>query len=100
MQPSEYDGIISAELERSCAHEAIHLLGTVQPHGFLMVVEAKSEQIVQISSGITRHWPGLLDANAPIATPLSDWVDCVAVPAPPRIMSLSTSHPVALPWRV
>lgn len=46
---------ISAELEKSCALEQIHLLGTVQPHGFLIVVELASARIVQVSSGIVRY---------------------------------------------
>lgn len=99
MHPDEYDGTISEELEKTCAHEAIHLLGTVQPHGFLMVVDAKSEHIVQVSSGVVCHWPGLPDASALIATPLSDWVDGVAAPGAPKLTSLAPSHCVVLPWR-
>ena len=71
----EPDGTISSELEKACADEKIHLLGTVQSHGFLMVVDMASECIVQVSSGIVRYWPGLQDAAALIATPLADWVD-------------------------
>ena len=61
MQPN---GTISAELEKACSQEPIHLLGTVQPHGFLMAVDIAAERIVQVSSGIVRHWPGLRDAGS------------------------------------
>jgi light-regulated signal transduction histidine kinase (bacteriophytochrome) len=46
MKNQERVDIISAELEKSCALEQIHLLGTIQPHGFLMVVDLDSERIV------------------------------------------------------
>jgi len=57
MSPDGRDGTISAELESTCAQEAIHLLGTVQSYGFLMVVDVASRCIVQVSAGIARHWP-------------------------------------------
>ncbi len=88
---NEHDGYISTELERTCAYEPIHLLGTVQAYGFLIVVERASARIVQVSTGITRHWPGLSDAAALLGAPLADWVDCASAidglgePAPARL---------------
>ena len=62
MSPGVHDDTIPAELEKSCAQEPIHLLGTVQSYGFLMVVDIASGCIVQVSAGIVQHWPGLQDA--------------------------------------
>lgn len=98
MSSNEHDGIISAELEKTCSQEAIHLIGTVQSYGFLMVVDAKSQCIIQVSSGIVRHWPGLRDASTLIATPLSDWVEGVGVPDTLTMESLLSSYPIVLPW--
>jgi diguanylate cyclase (GGDEF)-like protein len=98
MRRNERDGTISAELEQSCAQEPIHLLGTVQPHGFLICVDVHSEHIVQVSSGLARHWPGLPDAETLVGAPIFDWVerrvprDSFALDALPR------SRPMALPW--
>lgn len=88
--------VISAELEKSCAQEPIHLLGTVQPHGFVMVVDLASACIVQVSSGILRHWPGLTDTAAIIGAALVDWVDGSASH---RLADLPASMPLILPWR-
>ncbi|CAN7586707.1 EAL domain-containing protein [Massilia sp. LjRoot122] len=93
------DDTIPAELELSCAQEPIHLLGTVQSYGFLMVVDVASRRIVQVSAGIVRHWPGLQDAHALVSSPLPDWVAAVDETAALDIDGLPTSHPAALPWR-
>ncbi|NDP59305.1 MAG: EAL domain-containing protein [Oxalobacteraceae bacterium] len=90
------DHSISAELEQSCAQEAIHLLGTVQPHGFVMAVDLASARIVQVSSGITRHWPGLPDAAAMLGTALTDWVDGTGSHV---LADLPVINPPILPWR-
>jgi diguanylate cyclase (GGDEF)-like protein len=99
MSPGGRDGTISVELEATCALEPIHLLGTVQSYGFLMVVELASGCIVQVSSGIMRHWPGLPDAAALLGKPLSDWAAAVEEPGALDIASLPTSHCISLPWR-
>ena len=99
MDPDVGSDTIPAELEKSCAQEPIHLLGTVQSYGFLMVVELASRCIVQVSAGIVRHWPGLQDARALISRPLSDWVAAVEEPDPLDIASLPESHLVSLRWR-
>ncbi|WP_051933242.1 EAL domain-containing protein [Massilia sp. BSC265] len=93
-----HDDTIPAELEKSCAQEPIHLLGTVQAYGFLMAVDVASRCIVQVSAGIVRHWPGLQEANALISTQLSDWVEAAGGTQTLDIASLPATHP-ALPWR-
>jgi diguanylate cyclase (GGDEF)-like protein len=98
-EPGAHDDTIPAELEKTCAQEAIHLLGTVQAYGFLMVVDVASRCIVQVSAGIVRHWPGLQDAGALICRPLSDWVAAVEGPGTLDIESLPASHLLSLPWR-
>jgi diguanylate cyclase (GGDEF)-like protein len=95
-----HDDTIPAELEKTCAQEPIHQLGTVQSYGFVMVVDAASLRIVQVSAGIVRHWPGLQDAGALIGRPLADWALAVDGPGILDIEALPTSHPVALPWRL
>jgi diguanylate cyclase (GGDEF)-like protein len=99
MSPGAHDYTIPAELENTCALEAIHLLGTVQSHGFLMVVDLASRCIVQVSAGIVRHWPGLQDAAALLARPLSDWVATVEESETLDLAALPASHLVALAWR-
>ncbi|MFC5550024.1 EAL domain-containing protein [Massilia aerilata] len=99
MSPGVHDDTIPAALEETCAQEEIHLLGAVQSYGFMTVVDLASRAIVQVSAGIVRHWPGLQDANALIAGPLSDWVAGAGGGDPLDIAALPTSHPVNLPWR-
>lgn len=91
-----HDGTIPAELEKTCAEEPIHLLGTVQSYGFLMVVDVASGCIVQTSAGIVRHWPGLHDAGALLSRPLSDWVAVIDEPDGLDLHALPASHPVSL----
>ena len=99
MSPGGPDGTISAELEASCAQEPIHLLGTVQSYGFLLVAEIASGCIVQVSAGIVRHWPGLSGAAALLGKPLCDWAACVEGPAVLDIAALPSAHCLRLPWR-
>ncbi len=89
---------ISAELERACSREPIHLLGTVQPHGFLIAAEIAGGRIVQVSSGIARHWPGL-EAGAMLGTPLLDWIERAAPYDQLGLDALPPTQPKALPWR-
>lgn len=100
MNPGEHADTIPAELEKICAEEPIHLLGTVQSYGFLMVVNVTSLRIVQVSAGIVRHWPGLQDASALIDAPLSDWVAGWDAVDSVKLAGLPTSSPMGLPWRL
>ena len=77
MDPDEGYDTISAELEHACSQEPLHLLGTVQAYGFLTVVDIASRCIVQVSAGITRHWPALQDAGLLLSRPLAEWVAAV-----------------------
>jgi diguanylate cyclase (GGDEF)-like protein len=90
---------ISAELESTCSREPIHLSGTVQPHGFLMAVDIDSGQIVQVSSGIARHWPGLAGPAALVGEPLFHWIERYAPLDTLAPAALPPSQPMALPWR-
>lgn len=99
MSPGVHEDTIPAELERTCAEEPIHLLGTVQAYGFLMVVDLASRCIVQVSSGIVQHWPGLQDAATLLSRPLSDWAAAVEGPDTLDLEALPTSHLAVLPWR-
>ena len=98
MDQEQHDSTISIELAKNCAQEQIHLLGTVQPHGFMMVINPVNQCIVQVSSGIVRHWPGLQDAYALIGTPVSEWVAGVNASDKLTIDFLSATNPVVLPW--
>ena len=99
MSPGGRDDTISAELEKTCAQEPIHLLGTVQAYGFLMAVDLATCRILQVSSGIVRHWPGLPDAAALVGQPLADWAAPVKEIDTLDTAALPASHRLALPWR-
>jgi diguanylate cyclase (GGDEF)-like protein len=103
MNPGVRDGTIPAELEHTCAQEPIHLLGTVQSYGFLMVVDIASRCIVQVSAGILRHWPGLQDTGVLLSRPLSEWAAAASGPdgadVALGIQHLPAAHTVVLPWR-
>lgn len=59
---------------RQCSAEPIHLLGRVQPHGFVLVADVQTGLIVQASSGIHRYLPQVPDALRVVDTPLCDWL--------------------------
>ena len=99
MKNQERIDIISAELEKSCALEQIHLLGTIQPHGFLMVVDLDSGRIVQVSSGIVRYWPGLRDMTAPVGQPVAEWVEGIDDSGSGGLGSLQEAYLQSMPWR-
>jgi diguanylate cyclase (GGDEF)-like protein len=88
---------ISQELEKSCALEAIHLIGTVQPHGFALVVDIATTQIVQISSGAARHWRGLAQASDLLHDEISDRVDGLGADPASMLIALPYANPIALP---
>lgn len=45
------NGLITNELETTCAQEPIHQLGTVQSYEFLMVLTLDTGRIVQVWEG-------------------------------------------------
>jgi len=93
------DQSISAELEAACAAEPIHIIGTVQPHGFVLVADVYTTRIVQVSSGVARHWSGLLDAAQLLQRPLADWVEGLDADAALQLISLPTSGLTVLPFQ-
>jgi PAS domain S-box-containing protein len=96
--PSGRDSI-TLEIDRACAEEPIQIIGTVQPHGFLLVVGIAKACIVQVSSGIARHWPGLERAAVLLDQPLTAWVDGLGADPGALLRSLPSSDPILLPLR-
>jgi len=87
---------ISQELEKTCAEEPIHIIGTVQPHGFVLVVDISTTQIVQVSSGAARHWQGLGEASRLLQGTLMDWVDGLGESPHALLDGLPCADPMAL----
>jgi diguanylate cyclase (GGDEF)-like protein len=90
---------ISQELELSCAEEPIHIIGTTQPHGFVIVADVRSTRILQVSSGITRHWAGLGEASRLLHDEVAEWVDGLGPDPAALLSSLPRDDPMALPLR-
>ena len=99
MEQNERDSLITVDMERACATEPIHLLGTVQAHGFLICVDAASERIVQVSSGICRHWPGLADHRVLIGAALADWVDGIDESCGNGLSTIAATYPIVVTWQ-
>ena len=87
---------ISREMERTCGEEPIHIIGTVQPHGFVLVVDIATTQIVQVSSGAARHWPGLGHASRLLTAQLADWIDGLGASPQALLDTLPRTDPMAL----
>jgi diguanylate cyclase (GGDEF)-like protein len=90
---------ISAALEAACAEEPIHIIGTIQPHGFVLVVDVYTTCIVQVSSGVARHWPGLVDSSHLLQCPVARWLDGLEQDPALQLMSLPTSGLLVLPFQ-
>jgi diguanylate cyclase (GGDEF)-like protein len=88
---------ISAQLEQTCGEEPIHIIGTVQPHGFALVVDIATTRIVQVSSGAARHWTHLDDVSRVLNGELADWVDGLGTSPRDLLEALPHSDPVSLP---
>ncbi len=86
---------------RQCAGEAIHLAGTVQPHGFTLVVNILSGRIVQASTGVTRHLPGVHSVQDVLGSALAQWVSADSLACAGDLGQLPTDslQPLALQWR-
>lgn len=84
-------------MEQTCAEEPIHIIGTVQPHGFVLVVDIATTQIVQVSSGAARHWTGLGEASRVLEGGLADWVDGWGASPQALLEDLPYADPMALP---
>lgn len=66
--------LISQLYADQCASEPIHLLGEVQPHGYLTVIDLNTDCFCQISAGVTRHYPGVKDARDLLEQPAREWI--------------------------
>ena len=55
----------------NCDREPIHIPGSIQPHGMLMVLEGDDFEIVQVSSNCNQFFQ--LEADALLGTCLEDW---------------------------
>jgi light-regulated signal transduction histidine kinase (bacteriophytochrome)/CheY-like chemotaxis protein len=91
--------ITSPGLEQSCDDEPIHFSGTVQPHGFVIVVDLVSMRIVQVSSGIARHWAGLIEASLLLHERVADRVLGLGDDPAALLSGLPGTDPVPLPLR-
>jgi len=93
--------MIPREPDQACADEPIRTIGTVQPHGFLLVVDIPSMRIVQVSSGAARAWKGSRASSGLLNGALADWVAGLPQDAAAMLQHLPTSDPAALalqPW--
>jgi diguanylate cyclase (GGDEF)-like protein len=87
---------ITQELEQACAEEPIHIIGTIQPHGFVLVVDVASTRIVQVSSGVARHWPGLGEPTRLLHAALAEWIDGLEADPSALLGALPDSDPIKL----
>jgi len=70
----DHEALISKLYAEQCASEPIHQLGTIQPHGYLTVICLSDRSICQVSSGIGRHYPGLLEPERILDQPAEAWM--------------------------
>lgn len=103
---------VSTLYATQCAAEPIHLLGAVQPHGYVMVVSLDTGLIVQVSSGISRRNNDRVSAADVLGKPLSKCVkhpkvqvlDVLAALAPDKLHDIRLSRRASLraddeePW--
>ncbi len=90
---------ISTELEQACAEEPIHIIGTVQPHGFVLVVDIATTRIVQVSSGAARHWKGLAQSADLLQIEIADRIDGFGADPASVLGALPRADPIVLPLR-
>ncbi|MDF1758133.1 MAG: EAL domain-containing protein [Legionellaceae bacterium] len=64
--------IISKEEAEQCANEKVQFIGTVQPHGFCIVVDPKTEKIVQYSENFLQLLNSKLSTKIPLDTVILD----------------------------
>jgi light-regulated signal transduction histidine kinase (bacteriophytochrome)/ActR/RegA family two-component response regulator len=98
--PEQYgEETISPELEQACADEPIHLIGTVQAHGFVVVVDLITLRIVQVSSGIARHWAGLVEPSRLLHEKVADRIFGLGPDPAAFLHCLPLEDPVIVPLR-
>lgn len=74
VETSISEEVISRQYAEQCALEKIHLLGSVQSHGYLTVIDCATGLICLVSSGIQRHYPGVDSAEDWLGRRASDWM--------------------------
>ncbi len=79
---------ISQLYAEQCAAEPIHLLGTVQPHGYLTVVRLSDEAICQVSASVTKHYPVVGRAEELLGQAAADWIKPLDEPLPELLARL------------
>ncbi|MBD9481742.1 GAF domain-containing protein [Pseudomonas sp. PDM14] len=57
LTPSNTDAVLT-DAGANCAKEAIHIPGSIQPHGFMLVFDESSSRVVQASENV-HDWLGL-----------------------------------------
>jgi diguanylate cyclase (GGDEF)-like protein len=62
-------------LRYGCETEPIQHIGTVQPHGLVMVLDYETLNVVQVSEGWARHFDVVLQPQAMIGTTVCQWFD-------------------------
>jgi diguanylate cyclase (GGDEF)-like protein len=72
---SKAEHTISELYAEQCAAEPIHLLGTVQSHGYLIVVKLSDQTICQVSAGLERHYPAAVKAEELLGQPAGEWIN-------------------------
>ncbi|MDF1827014.1 MAG: hypothetical protein P1U39_01905 [Legionellaceae bacterium] len=71
---------ITAKEAEACANEEVQFIGTIQPHGFCVLVDAKTEEIIQYSANFLLLLNSVLSSPLALDTPilntkLSQWLD-------------------------
>ncbi|PKR25978.1 ATP-binding protein [Stutzerimonas stutzeri] len=77
-----------------CADEPIHIPGSIQPHGFLLVVSEPELQVQQASENV-QHWLGI-DARSLLGQPLSDLLPTARIEAGLEALSADDHNPFHL----
>lgn len=77
---------------QNCAREPIHIPGSIQPHGFLLVLDAQSLDILQASENVAT-WLGL-DADQMVGSSLHRLlIDCASLAARLKALPVDEQHP-------
>ncbi|WP_434457336.1 GAF domain-containing protein [Stutzerimonas urumqiensis] len=83
------DPVALAHAIANCANEPIHIPESIQPHGFLFVLDEPGLRIARASAN-TREWLGI-EATALIGRPLTELIDDPALAS--RLESLEEGDP-------
>ena len=83
---------ISLQYAQQCASEAIQQIGTVQPHGFVVVVSLQDGRVVQASTGAERHWLGAGGLDDLLGSEAGMWFDAGGAELMVMLQSLPQSR--------